>query len=378
MTSPGKDYTIRFVKETDLESLRRFFVKAYGKYTVFQNSGFLNWYFNQKSDRNAFMKSCVIAVNNNDEVVSHYGGLSYTLMLHDNPVSIVWGVNAYTLPEWRKLGINSKLFIEMINRHDMLGVIGMPFNAPAFYQNLGFNIFNKQTLNRYVLILDVKTFEVVKTIKQDVNQAKKLFDVILYDYYNVSKEKGNNVIQISKENFNKFTVDFDYKISATTQRDINYLKWRFIDNPYIDYRLIAYISENKILAYAAVRRERLNPTNYYATRMVDLYGNDNFISKIIKEIVLHAKINNDIFVDFCAFGIKYQTNLTDLGFTRLQNENVSLLPQVTSPIENRPNHEFIVLFSNKYKNEIEKLTEEEVFFTRADADRDRITNINQI
>ncbi len=372
------NYSMRFVEETDLESLKQFFVKAYGEYAVFQNSGFLNWYFNQESHRNAFMKSCIIAVNDKDEVVSHYGGLRYTLMLHNRPISMAWGVNAYTLPEWRKRGINSKLVIEMARRHDILGTIGMSHDAASFYQGLGFNMFHKQRFCRYVLNMDVKTFEVVKKMQQNSDQAKKLFDVVPYNLSTSSWENENTVIEIRKENFNALTVDFKYDVFATTYRDKNYLQWRFLDHPYIDYQFIASVSQNKMGAYAVSRRERLNPTEHYATRIVDVYGHDNCLSGVIKEVLRRAKKNNDIFVDFCAFGAVHQATFMNLGFTRLQNEEVALLPQVTAPIENRSNDEFIGLFSNKYKNEIEKLTEKDIFFTRADSDRDRIAHINQL
>ena len=51
---------------------------------------------------------------------------------------------------------------------------------------------------------------------------------------------------------------------------------------------------------------------------------------------------------------------------------------VTSPIEKRPNHEFIVLQSKIHNEIISKLTIEDVFFTRIDGDRDRINRISQL
>jgi len=378
MKRPEKDYTIRFVREADLESLRRFFVKAYGDETIFQDERFLNWYFNPTGQPNSFMKSCVVGIDKNGEVVSHYGGLDYTLKLHNQDVSFVWGVNAYTLPEWRGQGINTKLVNKMIDRHDMLGIIGMPFEAPPFYKKAGFNIFEKKTLSRFVLNLSERTFDIVKRIGRDINQAKKLFDVSLDKNQNISHKRDDYILEVNKENIDNLRVDFDYRDSVTTLRDIDYLKWRFIDNPYIDYLLIAYVSENKISAYAALRREMLVPPDCYTTRIIDLYGQESLISKIIDDVITRAKNNNDIYIDYSAFGPKFQNSFTSSGFAKLEGEDAALLPQVTSPITNRPNHEFIVLFSNRYKNEVEKLTEEDVFFTRADADRDRLANVKQI
>ena len=72
----------------------------------FQNEQFLLYYY---KTLNSEPLHSLVGVTQNGEIVSHYGGLDYKLILNNIIISIIWGVNAFTLPEWRGKGINSKI-----------------------------------------------------------------------------------------------------------------------------------------------------------------------------------------------------------------------------------------------------------------------------
>jgi len=371
-------YTVRSPRHSDMESLKRFFIQAYGAQTIFQDSRFLNWYFNPPNEHASFMELSVVGVDKHDSIVAHYGGLRYSLMLNRAPVSMVWGVNAYTLPEWRGLGINSKLVDAMMTKCDVYGVIGFSPETVSFYERLGFNLFSSQKFNRYVFSLDEATFDVVKAIERDPVRARILLDTTPPETLSAIEYDRNNIVEITADNLQMFTIGYDYSTTVTTQRSLNHLKWRFLHNPYLGYDWIAYVSEHRMLGYAVVRRERLNPTGHYASRIIDLYGQDDWMANVLNEVKSRARKRKDIFVDFSSFGHPYQDILKNAGFCLLQNEDVGLLPQVTAPISDRPNHEYLGLFSVEFRKEIQSLDAGEVYFTRADSDRDRLSSINQI
>src|SRR3990167_5271042 len=104
------EVSIRPMRPEDLEKLVVFFKKAYGQHTVFQDKDFLKYYFasrdTEKSDDTAFL---VFHDLKSGGIISYYGGLFYKLNLNNTVLPLVWGVNAYTLPEWRGKGINSKI-----------------------------------------------------------------------------------------------------------------------------------------------------------------------------------------------------------------------------------------------------------------------------
>ena len=149
--SSNDEILIRTVQKLDLEKLKDFFIKAYGESTVFQNEQFLLYYFKNQDIGIDPLNYSLVGVTMNGEIVSHYGGLHYKLKLKNKIISVIWGVNAFTLPEWRGKGINSKIVKYIHENNEANAIIGMPFEAPLFYKKFGYNIFNKETLNRFVL-----------------------------------------------------------------------------------------------------------------------------------------------------------------------------------------------------------------------------------
>ena len=119
-----ENITIRKVKISDLENLTKFFIKAYGKDTVFQNEDFLNYYFAAEHHGRERFTSNLVGVLDHGEIVAHYGGLDYNLNIGGNKYNLIWGVNAYTLPEYRGLGINSEIVKYIKNNSEINGVIG--------------------------------------------------------------------------------------------------------------------------------------------------------------------------------------------------------------------------------------------------------------
>lgn len=364
-------YIIRNVEPTDKEKLRDFFIKAYGDKTVFQDFDFLSWYYDTREGPSQFMSGCVVGVSSDGEIISHYGGLYYQLAIRGEIIQLMWGVNAFTLPEWRGKGLNSKIVQYLADTNEANAVIGMPFDAPFFYQKLGYTIFNKDTLDRYIYPLSEETYNVAAAINQDVEQARQLLQIPDETSYSDT----NNIIVLTKENIDDYTLNFNVDVVATTARDKHFLQWRFLDNPYIHYDVFGYEEGGEIRAYIAMREEVLQPLGHKIGRIIDIFGNEEYVKYLLDYVVQHARENGYIYLDFSMYGSLYEEVLISSQFVRLTGNLCTLLPQVTSPIQDRPNHEFIVLQSRKYNDVVHSLTRDDVYFTRVDGDRDRLARL---
>jgi len=371
----NRDFTIRPASVKDLKALTSFFKIAYGEKTVFQDPGFLKYYFKSFEDKNDPLGANLIAINFEGEIISHYGGLHYVLILADELVSGCWGVNAFTLPEWRGRGINSKIVKSLAEKNDFNAVIGMPFEAPFFYKKYGYNIFDKKTLSRFLLVLNQNTFEIIEYLGQDLEKARQILDVTIPGYQNKNTDR---IFPLTKNNFPGFGLEMELDVLATTFRSRSFLNWRIFNNPYIDYTVTGYVVENKILAYVVIREELLKPQDYRVARIIDLYGKSEYVEELLDHQVGLALKRNCIYIDFSLFGNIYDDTLKRAGFVKLDDNDCCLVPQVTAPVENRPNHEFIVIQSQKRQDKIERLSPESVYFTRIDGDRDRIAQISQL
>ena len=364
----------RYVKNDDLEKIKRFFISCYGKETVFQDESYLNWYFSSPKGYNPIMNKCIIALQEEKKIVSFYGGLERSLSLGNKSIPFVWGVNAYTLPKWRGQGLNGGIVKRLMLNNEINGVIGMNANTAQYYENVGYNMFDMRTFDRYVLVLNKKTFDIIKNIGQDVKLAKTLFCIYNEDYF----PNESNIIELKRGVFEKNDLNFDVDIFVSINRDLSYLKHRFIDNKFINYRIFAYVTENKILGYIASREEILHPYKLKAYRIIDMYGNSIQVYSLLQYIIYDAQKRNNLYIDFSMFGHLYRDVMREAGFAILEGKDICLLPQVTSPVKNKPNHEFIGIQSIKYNDDIMILNQNDVYFTRADSDRDRLNILSQL
>lgn len=374
--SKNNDITIRKATASDLKNLKRFFIEAYGMRTIFQNEQFLQYYFNSRNDKESPLSAIVIGVTPKGKIVSHYGGLYYQLKLSNKTISVIWGVNAYTLPEWRGNGYGSEMVKFIVRNNESNAVIGMPFEAPHFYKKLGYNIFNKDTLQRFAYVLDAETYNVIQSIGQNIKKAKRLLPIQGSD--TIVVKKSNNIVALTKNNFNHLDLDIDIDSIVSTHRSREFLNWRFIENPYIDYTVYGYLKNHKIISYIALREETLSPFTFTVTRIIDLFGKIEGIKFLLDYTIDMSFSRGHIYIDFSMYGKLYEKQLIESGYVKLENNDVCLLPQVTSPVENRPNHEFIVLQSKAHNELFQSLSKERVYFTRMDGDRDRIAKISQI
>lgn len=367
---------VRKVQISDIENLKSFFIKAYGKQTIFQNEKFLLYYFGTHNEKLEPLNSSLIGINSFGEIVSHYGGLHYKLKLNKTIISVIWGANAYTLPEWRGKGINSKIVSYIRENNEANAVIGMPFEAPFFYKKLGYNMFNKETLKRFVYVLDSRVFDIVNLLGFNSEKAKELLKIKKSDSVLLKYE---NIVELTENNFENFDFDLDYDdVIATTYRDADFLNWRLFNNPFIKYKVFGYLENNKIVTYIAIREETLEPINFKVNRIIDLFGKKDGIINLLNRAINNALSDGSIYIDFSMYGKLYEKELLSSGFEKLENDDACVLPMVSSPIENRPNHEFIGLQSKFHDDEIKNLSSENVYFTRIDSDRDRIANITQL
>ena len=366
-------YLVRRLNSGDVGPLTAFFIKAYGKTTPFRSKRFLKWYLKYPKSADWNDHDNWVAVDSLGNVVSHYGCLACDLIMNGKSVPIKWGVNAYTLPEWRGKGINSAIVENLLAGNDINGVIGFTRATAEFYEKTGYNIFKYERLKRYVRVLEEKaTLEVVRFIGQDEEKFAMKFKK------GASRAFGKqaDIVELTETNINDYQMALDCGVKATTLRDRAFLKWRYIDNPFIGYELFAKIRNGEVIAIVASRRERLNPLSHEAYRIVDLFGAKNCFEDLLEFAISRAVELDCVYIDFSMAGAIYSGLPEVQGFNAMDDEQCVMLPQVTSPIGARPNHEYYGIQSRKHHAAIEGLKTEDIYLTRADSDRDRLGNVS--
>jgi GNAT superfamily N-acetyltransferase len=370
------DFNIKRVCNSDVVNLSKFFIIAYGEQTVFQSEDYLRWYFDIGNSEQDKPCDSILIMNQQKEIVSFYGIIMRNIIVNGERTKLAWGVNAFTLKEYRGLGLNSKLVEFLKLNNELNGVIGFTVKTLQFYNKNSYHIFRGEKFQRYVFVISLES--TVKIIKL-LNQNSQKFEAII-------KSKGHSKYHSKKYSITKITIEilkttdvlFDTTEVFTCERDKSFLLQRFLTNPFINYDLYGIINDNIIESYIACREEVLLPTTDKVFRVIDIFGVKEQLSSVLEYIIELAKSRNCIYIDFSMFGEIYHDILLGAGFNFLTDQDYCILPQVTSPIEDRPNLEYVGFSSNKFFNIIATLNRSDVYFTRMDSDRDRLALLSQI
>ncbi|MCX6125490.1 MAG: hypothetical protein NTV34_12195 [Proteobacteria bacterium] len=373
-----RDLEIREIEISDIAALSNFFKRAYGHDTAFQSPDFLKSYFSSRRIGSRSLTTSVVCIDANGDVNSHYGTIFFDALMCGISRPVSWGVNAFTLPEWRGKGINRKI-VEMIQaRNEINCVMGMTYETTKFYAGLGYNVFEFETHCRYAYVLDCRTYDLIESFGQDARTAKALIPFRAQD--ETLNRPFHDVVRLTKANIDGFSLNLESTLTVdfTTNRTKDFIKWRLIYNPYIKYSVFAVLDGPAIVAYIALRAEQLMPTEFQAHRIVDVYGQKESVIKLLHYAIQESRAGRFIYLDFSKFGSLYDEEFLEAKFSRLDGDNYCLLPQVSSPMENRPNNEFVGIHSFPHRDAVAGLTKNNVYLTRIDGDRDRVATIQQV
>ena len=367
--------TIRWATPADIPALIDFFRKAYGKDSIFSSAQFLQWYFGSESDSGHLLS--IIAVTPAGHVAAHYGGIRSDLLLDNLSLPMVWGISAFTLPEHRGEGLGGTLVQFLMGKYDVFGVIGFAPETAQFYSENGFHVFNRNRFHRHVAMLRPEGWELASTVGADESRLREALGGSLV---RSSPVNTTQVQVLARDAVPSFSFPLLAGIRLTMGRAPEFLQWRFRTFAHPRYEILQWTSRKAEQEAACVvaRRERIEPTPQWITRIVDLYGQVDGVELLLSFLNERCRERGDSFVDCSLFGSYYQTAMENCGFCPLRNDDAALLPQVTHPAEPRPNHEYMGLFSQKYGKQIMAVPYEEVHFTRMSSDRDRLSKLDQL
>jgi len=352
----------RFIETIDNDKLQIFYDLAYGKKHILNNIIHHNWQF-KDNPFNRLGKKSIVVTENNSEISSHLGIFPVDLKVFNTIKSAIWHISFYTLEQYRGVGLGSKALEYSSLFFDFTMVLSGSDGTKKIYLNQGGKSFGD--LNRYVGILDKNRLENYignKIQKNQIsleNKSKLKFDKIecLDNSYDVFWEKAKN------------------RYPITVNRTKQYLQWRYLEHPMIQYHFMLLKNNNKILGYAVLRFED-NNEELKAVRIVDMIVLENYDDEIIKQIINYC-INKIDFIDFFCTGNFYKTSFEKNGFFNNLIEDLRI-PTVFNPIDlnRRPEINFFYKQSNLNSSYDESFNEiNNWYFVKGDSDQDRANMI---
>jgi hypothetical protein len=348
---------IRKATYKDVDLLVTFFRLAYGVDSALANKEYLTWFFYNKGD--VFGKNWIALEN--QKIIAHYGILKakFTDGLRDFDIN--FGVSSFTLPSHRGQQLSSSIFKQIIKTEDTLAVIGFTKKTKSFYEENKFNLHNGKRFSRLVKVIndnELKNYCDLKSINFNaINKPSMKVEI-----------KSKNIINITAGNIDELDFQFDY-IIPSTKRDKQFIKWRFLDCAFSNYRLYGYLNKGKIISIVVVKTENIN-NQFYCLRLVDVFGDSLKIQHLLFKLEEELVDENCLFLDYIFYGNLYKNLFLELNYILLEEDFFSKIPFYTDPIVMAENNEYFGLFAKDKNIEID-----DFYLTKMNSDRDRLNKL---
>ena len=346
------------IKITEItEKINRFYDKAYGKKHVLHNLKHLEWQFRD----NPYYKEdgfSLITIEDENEGKAHLGFIPTQLTILEKNVSAVWHVSFYTLEKFRDKKLGTKM-IDLSNTYGNLSIVlSGSDSTKKIYSNMGGKDLG--LLNRHIRILNKDNIEKYGNIKIKIKNVR---------IKNSGVGKFERVLKIN-DTYEKFWNNVKRRFPITINRSREYLNWRYLEHPIIDYHFVEFTLNNNLQGFAVIRFED-NNKEVKAARLVDLVCEKIHDEDMLKHIITYCNEKVD-FIDFFCTGKFYDVGLKEAGFFNNNIEEIKI-PTVFNPIDfnRRQNINFFVSNNGKKQYNIDFENINNWYLVKSDSDQDR-------
>ncbi len=345
-----------------IESLKEFSNKTYKKGYFLSDIKYVNWWFQDNPhNTNSKKNQSMVAVVKN-KIIGFQGRIPTTLRYEQQKVPAHWWCNMMVLPQYRNTGVGPLLAKACLEEFPDSACIGYNSGANAILDRLGFNLFGHKKLRRAIYTAEPS---VLKSLMVSDDTIKTLKSV---SFSNLVKKK------LDIERINTIDNDFDdlwervhFRYGLTCDRTSKHLKWRFLYHPTIDYHVLSTVGSRNAVA---VLRFEGNPKEFgFVARIVDFYCEKEVAAAFLKAVVEYAQTRNVIMIDFyCSKAIDLEA-FKQNSFHWLKAPEC--IPYLFNPLEKREIWEECFGIHLLCLKEFKKFVYEDVYFVKADGDRDR-------
>jgi hypothetical protein len=162
---------------------------------------------------------------------------------------------------------------------------------------------------------------------------------------------------------------FRRKFVCTTERNREYMEWRYLKAPYVNYRFLIMRFDGKLCSFVAMR---FQPTSEgVVCRVLDFIADDEWASQAWCSVINVAEGEGALFTDFMVIGTCQDEFLERAGFMPTDSETgLDVVPHLLSPVEHRPWSNTFHLGGSLAKADQSWRGHDAIYFTKGDGDRD--------
>ena len=267
-------FDICFIHDVDPQQLRTFLTQAFNA----QKADFLmqhsDWWHRDSPAR------FVAVEHSTDSIVGYCALIRSQVLLDDKPHDMYWWIDLIILPAYRGLGIQ-RLLDEAAKQtgHTQLGFPNAL--AAIIHRKHGWGVRTEGTRWQYTLNLtasarlrayDGATGRVLRTLARVLNPAFRVVKragllSVSHPHITVTDEQKPDPLMLATI----FTKHHPTQGTLTTQRDADFIRWRYLQAPYRDQLrfFIAYDQQQPVLALIT---RLLTVKGLKTLRILDVFG----------------------------------------------------------------------------------------------------------
>lgn len=213
---------------------------------------YLYWEYLQ----NPIGKAIVYVAKKDTIVVAQYVILPKNILVDDKVVSVNISVNTITHPDYRGHGLFPKLAelaYDDCLKSNQNYTIGFPNSnsTKGFLDKLKF-----ADVGKLPLLLNVKNPLFALFVFLMGRRVKGETEIDL-NFITEDSSLSNLDFEKDKTQYSSFWLNFKKRNVITTDRSMEYLKWRYVDVPFRKYRVLKFVSNNEIKAIIVLRAKKI-------------------------------------------------------------------------------------------------------------------------
>lgn len=291
-------WTMREYTRGDEEGILQLWKETWPQVEVNQESWLKRWYWMYRDNPYGFGKIWLAEYKN--KIVGHYALIPRLIKVGSQVIGGALSLQTMTHPDYRRL----KIFEKLANRaydeackNNILVILGFPnqYSYPGLINRLRW--FEVAGMNGVAKVINWEKFLKTKTDHRLLIYLGKFsgtfVDKVFYRQRKKPAEKNLNIIRIHSfdKRINEFWQIVSKKHKIITVRSKEYLNWRYVSNPTVDYQIYLAEKTGQICGYLVLRSSKLMALKKFT--IVDLLSSSVSVSRhLISKALDHCYDEN--------------------------------------------------------------------------------------
>lgn len=276
--------------------------------------------------------------------------------------------NWIVLPEYRTSGAGLAL-MNAVQSHQpsILLSLGINENVAQLYRMMRWNVLDDTP--RWIGIVN-KNKTVEKMLNGNSEPLRYWSEVrgIQVSKYTVYEE-----IQLNEEKWNDFYWNDFAKKTVGFARDYSFINWRYLENPFFEYRTLLCVDKTDNYKGIAIVRIEEVLNGEKIGRIVEFISSDQDSAVVLANAIINLD-SEVLFFDFYCFSSVGAWGLEAVGFKKViksSNENI-VVPSRFQPLDLKGTNLMASMYTTtKFAKKINIIKDDNWYVTKGDSDQDR-------